>query len=335
MTGSLMAQEIAEQPAAIARTLASVREPARALAAAVEARGARSVVLVARGSSDHAALYARYLLEARCGLLAALAAPSLYTVYRAPVDLRGALVLAISQSGQVPEIVESLRYARERGGLTAAVTNDPASPLAEAADHVLVTQAGREQSVAATKTFTTQLTALAALVAQLGAPGVQAALEALPDALAATVEQRPQAEAAAARIADAPAAACVARGFAYCIALEAALKLKEAAGLWAEGFSSADLRHGPTTAARGLPAVVFHAGGPLEQDVAELEQRLAEAGSTVVSIGHGRELHAPELAEEVAPIALAIPAQLLAEALARARGRNPDAPPGLSKVTRT
>src|SRR3954468_14977530 len=142
MPGTIMRREIEEQPEAVARTLESARAPTRELARAIERRGARSAVLVARGTSDHAALYARYLLEARCGLLSALAAPSLYTAYRAPVDLAHAVVIGVSQSGQVPEIVESLEYARARGALTAALTNDAGSALAQAADHLLATSAG-------------------------------------------------------------------------------------------------------------------------------------------------------------------------------------------------
>src|SRR5215470_4775866 len=139
VTTTIMRREIEEQPEAVERTLQAVREPVSELVRAIEARGVSSVVLVARGTSDHAALYARYLLEARCGLLSALAAPSLYTAYRAPVDLSRALVVGVSQSGEVPEIVESLRYARARGALTAGLTNDGSSALAEAADHVLAT----------------------------------------------------------------------------------------------------------------------------------------------------------------------------------------------------
>jgi glucosamine--fructose-6-phosphate aminotransferase (isomerizing) len=329
-----MAREIREQPAAVERTIAHVRGRADVLAAEMRRREVRIVVLVARGTSDHAALYARYLLEARCGLLAALAAPSLYTVYRAPVDLRAALVLGVSQSGQVPEIVDSLEYARTRGALTAALTNDEGSPLAAAADHALVTRAGVEQSVAATKTFTTQLAAIAQLAASLGSPGLDG-LGALGAAMSEAAEHGAAVGEAAERIRQHDAAACVARGFSYCIALEAALKLKEAAGVWAEGFSSADLRHGPAAAVGRLPAIVLHAGGPLAEDVAALEERLASSGSPVVSIGHGRELDVPQVSEELAPIVLAIPAQMLAERLARLRGLDPDAPPGLTKVTRT
>ena len=331
-----MRREIAEQPAAVAATLAAVAEPAAALAAAVRERGLDRVVLVARGTSDHVAIYARYLLEARCALSASLAAPSLYTTYRPPVDLSRALVLGVSQSGETPEIVAALEFAAGRGALTAALTNDAGSPLAASVAHALVTAAGEERSVAATKTFTTAL-AVIALLRALGAADLGAALPELASSLTAAVEL-PDAlvESSARKLLDAEAAVCIARGYAYATALEAALKLKEVTGLWAEGFSAADLRHGPRAAALGLPALVLHAGGPLAADVDGLERELAAAGSPIVSIGPGRALPAAEgLCEELAPIALIVPAQLVAERLAVLRGRDPDRPPGLTKVTRT
>ena len=259
-----MRREIGEQPAAVAATLAQVAAPAAALALAVRDRALDRVVLVARGTSDHVAIYARYLLEARCALSASLAAPSLYTTYRPPVDLSRALVLGVSQSGQTPEIVAALEFAAGRGALTAALTNEAGSPLADAVEHALVTAAGREQSIAATKTFTTALAAIAELARALGAGDLAAGLAALPDALEAAVALPVDlVESAARSLLDAEAAVCISRGYAYATALEAALKLKEVAGLWAEGFSAADLRHGPRAAALGLPALVFHAGGPL------------------------------------------------------------------------
>ena len=332
-----MRREIAEQPAAVTATLAAVAAPAAVLAADVRARGLDRVVLVARGTSDHVAIYGRYLLEARCALSSSLAAPSLYTTYRPPVDLSRALVLGVSQSGETPEIVAALEFAAGRGALTAALTNEARSPLAIAAGHALVTAAGSEQSIAATKTFTTALAAIAELARALGAGDLAPGLEALPDALAAAAGLPDElVERAARSLLEAEAAVCISRGYAYATALEAALKLKEVTGLWAEGFSAADLRHGPRAAALGLQALVFHAGGPLAGDVDGLERELEAAGSSVVSIGPGRPLPAAEgLCEELAPIALIVPAQLVAERLAVLRGRDPDHPPGLSKVTRT
>jgi glucosamine--fructose-6-phosphate aminotransferase (isomerizing) len=335
---SRMRSEIGEQPTAVADTLDALRGPSEVLAAALRARSVDRVVLIARGSSDHAAVYGRYLLEGRCGLVTALAAPSLYTTYAAPVDLRGALAIGVSQSGETPEIVSALAYARTRGALTAGITNDADSPLARSVEHPLVTRAGAERSVAATKTFTAQLAAFAALAAALGASELQDGLAAVPGLMERTIalSEDAAARAAAALVTD-DAAVCVARGFSYAVALEAALKLKETCTIWAEGFSSADLRHGPTAAVTSAtPALVFHAGGVFEDDVDQLEHELRARGAALISIGPGRDVPtAGAHCEELAPFTLVIPAQLLAERLARLRGRDPDHPLGLHKVTET
>jgi glucosamine--fructose-6-phosphate aminotransferase (isomerizing) len=337
-SSSRMRQEIAEQPAAVADTVRALADPCAALASAVRARSVDRVVLIARGSSDHAAIYGRYLLEGRCGIVTALAAPSLYTTYAAPVDLHGALAIGVSQSGETPEIVSALAYARSRGALTAGVTNAAGSTMARAVEHPLVTQAGHERSVAATKTFTAQLAAFAALAAALGVSALVDGLAAMPDLMADTIVLAESAahEAAVTLVGD-EAAVCVARGFSYAVALEAALKLKETSAVWAEGFSSADLRHGPTAAVTSsMPAVVFHAGGALEDDIERLEDELRGRGARVVSIGPGRVVETAEPpCEELAPFTLIVPAQLLAERLARLRGRDPDHPAGLHKVTET
>ncbi|MEO9173954.1 MAG: SIS domain-containing protein, partial [Gaiellales bacterium] len=304
----------------------------------MRARSVDRIVLVARGSSDHAAVYGRYLLEGRCGIVTALAAPSLYTTYRAPVDLRGALAIGVSQSGETPEIVSALAYAASRGALTAGVTNAAGSALVGAVEHPLVTRAGDERSVAATKTFSAQLAAFAALAAALGASELRAGLAEIADRMAETIAgSEHAAHAAAESLVDDAAAICIARGFSYAVALETALKLKETSAIWAEGFSSADLRHGPTAAVTSAtPALVLHAGGPLEEDIVALEGELRARGARVVSIGPGCALPTAAVpCEELAPFTLVIPAQLLAERLARLRGRDPDHPAGLRKVTET
>ncbi len=260
-----MRREIAEQPAAVAATLAEVAAPAAALAAAVRERGLDRVVLVARGTSDHVAIYARYLLEARCALSASLAAPSLYTTYRPPVDLSRALVLGVSQSGQTPEIVAALEFAAERGALTAALTNDAGSPLAGAGAHALVTAAGEERSVAATKTFTTALAVIAELARALGASrprrrrsqALPAALERGGGAAGRARRARPRARCSTPRRRSASRAATPTRRRS-----RRRSSSRRSTGLWAEGFSAADLRHGPRAAALGLPALVFHCGRP-------------------------------------------------------------------------
>ena len=291
---SHMRREIAEQPAAVAATLAAVAEPAAALAAAVREGGVDRVVLVARGTSDHVAIYARYLLEARCALSASLAAPSLYTTYRPPMSTSRERSSSASRRGaRRPRSWPRSSSPRRAARSPRRSTNEAGSPLAQAVSHPLVTAAGVEQSVAATKTFTTALAVVAELARALGAADLAEPLKALARTLDEAVAL-PDAlvDVAARSLVNAEAAVCISRGYAYATALEAALKLKEVTGLWAEGYSAADLRHGPRAAALGIPALVFHAGGPLAADVDGLERELAAAGSPVVSIGPGRALPA-------------------------------------------
>ena len=340
-----MRAEIAEQPEALRRTLDAVATQVGAIEAL--GRETRQVLFIARGSSDNAAVYGQYLCSVRAGRLASLAAPSVATVYRAELDLGGVLAVAVSQSGATEEIVATLRWARRCGARTVAVTNVPGSPLTEAADVALITQAGKELAVPATKTYTTQLAALAVLALSLGR-GPGAGLEELmrvPDALEAMLEAAPAAEALAGRLTGADTLVVSGRGFAYSTALELALKLKETCYVTAVGLSYADLVHGPIAILDGgTPALLVAAAeGPMLSEMTGLARRIAATGAVVYGIGGDREFAAvcrstlagPSLPEHLAPFALVVPGQLLAEALARAKGLDPDAPRGLDKVTQT
>jgi glutamine---fructose-6-phosphate transaminase (isomerizing) len=329
------------------------------------------VLFIARGSSDNAAVYGPYLCSARAGRLASLAAPSLATVYAARLDLHGVLAVAVSQSGATEEIVTTLDWSRACGARTVAITNQPGSALTEVADVSLVTQAGDEQAVPATKTYTTQLAAMAVLAAAVsGSPGGSGgggidvgALGRVPDAVAGMLEVAPAAEELAERLVGVDTLVVSGRGFAYSTALELALKLKEACYLTAVGLSYADLVHGPIAIVdAGTPALlVAAADGPMLPDMTALARRIAETGADVYGIGGdpafaaacqatvpGPSLPADpshptgppppggrSLPEHLAPFALIVPGQLLAEALARAKGIDPDAPRGLRKVTQT
>ena len=347
---SRMRAEIAEQPQALRRTLDALLPQAGALEAL--GRETRQVLFIARGSSDNAAVYGQYLCSVRAGRLASLASPSLATVYRADLDLDGVLAVAVSQSGATGEIVTTLEWARRCGARTVAVTNAAGSPLTEAADVALVTQAGSELAVPATKTYTTQLAALAVLALSMGRgprpapPG--AGLEALwgvPDAMEAMLEVAPAAEALAGRLTDADTLVVSGRGFAYSTALELSLKLKETCYVTAVGLSYADLVHGPIAILdAGTPALlVAAADGPMLPEMTGLARRIAATGADVYGIGGDHDfaaacrstLSGPALPEHLAPLALVVPGQLLAEALARARGLDPDVPRGLDKVTQT
>ena len=357
---SQMLAEIAEQPEALRRTFAALLPQIGALEAL--AAETRQVLFIARGSSDNAAVYGQYLCSARAGRLTTLAAPSLATAYHATLDLRGVLAVAISQSGATEEIVTTLDWARACGARTVAITNVPGSPLADAADLTLLTQAGPERAVPATKTYTTQLAAVAVLATALGrgsegggsGGGREREVEALqrvPEAVAGMLEPAPAVERLAQRLVDVETLVVSGRGFAYSTALEVALKLKESCYLTAVGLSYADLVHGPIAIVdAGTPALLIAAAdGPMLPDMTALARRLAGTGADVYGIGGDPAFAAacrttipgpsspagPPLPEHLAPFALIVPGQLLAEALARAKGIDPDAPRGLRKVTQT
>jgi glutamine---fructose-6-phosphate transaminase (isomerizing) len=344
-----MAAEIAEQPEAVARTLDGLL-PLRPALAELGA-GARHVLFLARGSSDNAATYGHYLCEVHAGRAASLGAPSLATHYHARTDLAGVLAVGLSQSGETEEIVAALRWAAERGARAVAVTNAAGSALAEAADLALVTAAGRERAVPATKTYTTQLAALAVLASALGPAdqGFDAAVARVPDAIAATLATAAPADELAGTLAENRATrlgmVVSGRGLAYSTALELALKLEETCYLPAIGLSHADLVHGPIAVlGPGTPALLVAAGdGPVLPGMTELARSVAQRGARAYGIGGddafkaacSAALPGPDLPEALAPLALVVPGQLLVEALARRLGLDPDQPRGLTKVTQT
>jgi glucosamine--fructose-6-phosphate aminotransferase (isomerizing) len=270
----------------------------------------------------------------------ALAAPSLQTLYGVEPRLRGWLAVAISQSGRTPEIVTVLERYGRAGAATVAITNAPDSPLALAADAATAFGAGEERAVPATKTFTAELAAMALVAEALGpVPWSAADWGLLPDVVAAVLDDPAPAERAAGRLGDADELAAVGRGYLMPIALEAALKLREASGLRAEGWSAADFRHGPIAVARGvLPLLAVSAAGPAASDVDELAAELESARTPVLRLADrpGADLPYPAgLAEPLRALPAAVRAQQLALALARRRGIDPDSPPGLRKVTLT
>jgi len=343
-----MRAEIGEQPAALRRTLDALLPRVPELAAL--AARTRQVLFMARGSSDNAALYGRYLCEARAGRLATPGSPSIATIYRQRLDLTGVLAVALSQSGRTEEIVETLGWARDCGAETVAVTNEAGSPLAEVAGTALVTAAGPELALPATKTYTAQLAALAVLGLALGPGGPPAqefrdALGRAPDAAEALLAVEPAAEQLAAELVGIRGLVVSGRGYASSTALELALKFKEACYLNATGLSYADLLHGPIAAVGpDTPALLVAADtGPVLPGVVGLAGRVRSGGARAYGIGGGAELAAacdralpgPDLPEEVAPLALVVPGQLVVEMLARRLGVDPDAPRGLRKVTQT
>jgi len=351
-----MRREIESIPAVVERFLregpSEVAEAARAVKAAKPA----FVALVARGTSDHAALYLRYLIESTLGIPTGLVAPSITTIYRASIDWGPGIVIAVSQSGRSPDLVAVIEAARAAGATTITIANDATSPLATGAAHVIDCRAGEERAVAATKSYVAQLAAGAALVAALEPGGrLAGALPAMPAVLAAAL-------AAAERVIDDDAeiveefawnerSIVISRGFDFATALETALKLKETGRLFAEGYSSADFSHGPVVlSATDVPVLAIRPTGSMGVAVDEgIDAATAGGGRPWVVTGvhdSGRragpgsrrrvELPLPEdLPEALGPLATILPGQLLAEAVARRRGYDPDAPPGLHKVTLT
>jgi glutamine---fructose-6-phosphate transaminase (isomerizing) len=336
MSASLMQQDMAEQPTVLAALVRRRDEIVASLAGAAPA----GIVIVARGSSDHAGIFGRYLLEAATGLPVALAAPSLQTIYGVRPRVEGWLAVGISQSGRTPEIATVLERFRDAGARAVAVTNDPDSPLARGASVHVSLDVGEERAVPATKTFTAQLAAMALVAEALGpVPFGDGDWERLPAMVEEVLGDTAPAERVAEQLDGVDELACVGRGYLMCVALEAALKLREAAGVRAEGWSAADFRHGPlTVAGPGLPTLAVSASGPAAADVAALAEQLAAGGAPVLRMSDdpGASLPFPSgLPEPLAAIPATVRAQQLALALALRRGVDPDRPPGLAKVTRT
>ncbi|MBB3043577.1 glucosamine--fructose-6-phosphate aminotransferase (isomerizing) [Nocardioides soli] len=337
---TMMREEILEQPAAIARTVAALRprtDDVRRLAV-----GRRQVLFAARGSSDNAATYGRYLTEIVAGRAAAALAPSVATAYRRRVDLGHALVVCLSQSGETAELVETLAWARTCGAATVAVTNVGDSALARGADLALVTAAGPERAIPATKTFTAQLVAMALLADALApTPGAVRGIERVPDAVAELVRGRSGIERAVDVLLGRPRTLVTGRGLGYAVAAELALKLEETCLRPVPGLSYADLRHGPIAIVddRVAAIVVAPRDGPVLAGLTGLVPELRSRGAAVVGIGlaAGVDAHVagPDLPEILAPIGLVAAGQLVVEGLARGLGLDPDAPRGLRKVTQT
>jgi glucosamine--fructose-6-phosphate aminotransferase (isomerizing) len=336
--GERMAAEMAEQPAVLAR-LAARREELVGRVRAVLPPELTGIVLVARGSSDHAAVYGRYVLEAAARRPVALAAPSLHTLYGVGTDYRGYLAVGVSQSGRTPEVVSVLRAARAGGARTVAVTNQADSPLARAADALVDLGAGEERAVPATKTFTAQVAALAVVAEALGpVPWDPEAWPGVARAVGRVLADPGPAARVAEELAGADGLLTVARGYLFCVALEAALKVREAGGMPAQGYSAADLRHGPVAAVEpGVPVVGFVSPGPAAADVEDLLAALGRRGARVLRAGvDGGALPVPAgVPEPLLPIPMAVRAQQVARGVGLRRGLDPDAPPGLTKVTLT
>lgn len=337
---SRMLDEAREAPQAVARQLREDGGRWRAFGERLRAQPPASLLTIARGSSDHAAHYAAYLVMARMGRLVTSMPMSLVTLYQSEIRCEGLASLAFSQSGQSPDLVGPTRWFRERGAVTCAFVNDADSPLARAAEWLFPLHAGQEASVAATKSFIAQLVAGARLVAAWQDDAtLAAALEHLPRDMerACNTDWSPGVDA----LLDADRLFVVGRGLGLPVAMEAALKFKETCGIQAEAFSGAEIQHGPMALIEeGYPLLVFAPRGPAQAGLLELAQAMRTRGARVLlAAPRGTPGAALELAEsplaELDPVCAIQSFYPMVEALARARGNDPDSPPHLKKVTRT
>lgn len=340
MTQSHMAREVAEIPQAAARFLSDARPALLDAAQALRARDPGLIVTVARGSSDHAATYLKYVAELLAGVPVASVGPSVASVYGRPLRLAGAACIGISQSGRSPDIVEMMRAAGAGGALSIAITNDANSPMAQASAHCLPLQAGVERSVAATKTFVTSVLAGIALLAEWRQDdALRAAVADLPEAFARALalDWQPL----AARLARAQSAYVIGRGPAFAIAAESALKLKETCGLHAEAYSAAEVLHGPSAIVQAqFPVLALAVQDAAQTGVIATAERLAAQGADVFVTGAAASgaVTLPMVSglhPLVAPLVLTVCFYACVEGLARRRGFDPDTPPHLRKVTET
>ena len=339
--------EILDQPRVLSQILSAHLESILSVAREIGRRDFEFAFLAARGTSDNAGLYAKYLWGIRNRLPVALAAPSMFSIYQSAPNLRRALVVAISQSGQSPDIVAVVQEGRRQGAVTLAVTNDAGSPLALAAEFVIDTNTGPEKSVAATKTYTAQLAAIALLSAGMeGRAEWLKELEHLPGWVDEALRLESQIEGAVPRYRDMKQCVALGRGFNYATAHEWSLKLKELTYVVAEPYSAADFQHGPLAILdRGFPVLAVAPEGAVLADMLDTLQRVSTSfGVDLTVISNAAQalqlattpLPIPsDTPEWLSPIVAIVPAQLFSYHLARAKGIDVEHPRGLQKVTRT
>lgn len=343
---TLIESEILEQPEVLRRLLEEERETVVKIAAAVRARKPKYIVFDARGTSDNAARYGQYVFGALNRMSVALATPSLYTLYEQPPDLTDSLVIAVSQSGQSPDIVAVLEEAQKQGAMTVAVNNDATSPLAQAAEFCIPLHTGREFAVAATKTYTSSLMAVAMLSAALSDDDRRFDdLARVPDYVAEVTARADEIIDSAERYRYMDSCVVLSRGFNYATAFEAALKLKEMTYVLAEPYSTADFKHGPVAIVEhGFPVIAIVPEGKVTAELEEFLGRLKEQDAELVVISARSEslAHAETplpipagIPEWVSPMVTIVPGQLFALGLTLSKRYNPDNPRGLRKVTLT
>lgn len=343
---SSLEQEIYQQPQVLQQLLISERAIIQQLATELQKRQISQIVIAARGSSDNAARYAQYLLGSVNGFLVTLATPSLYSIYQQTPQLKNTLVLGISQSGQSPDLVAVLAEAGRQGVLTAAITNFSDSPLAQQADYVINLNAGVEKSIAATKTYTSELLALAILSTELSQnPSLLTTIDTVPNLVEKTLTFNPNINQLVERYRYMKHCVVLGRGYNYATAFELALKLKELTYTIVEPYSSADFWHGPLAIIEpGFPVFVIAPSGKVLPELQELMQTLKQRGAELLIISDQQKILElaqtplilpPDIPEWISPLIAIIPGQVFALNLALTRNYNVDQPRGLQKVTET
>jgi len=343
--GDILLKEISEQPSVIKRLFQDKEDLVESISDTISGKF-EYILIAARGTSDNAARYAQYLLGSTNRIQVALATPSLFTIYGSPPNISKALVIGISQSGQSPDIVAVLQSAREQGGKTMAITNDANSPLANAADYVIPLDTGKEEAVAATKTYTASLAALALLSTKLSRDEKKyQELLTLPEKLTETIERSLNVIQQTSRYRYMEHCVVLGRGFNYSTAFEIALKIKELTRVITAPYSPADFKHGPiATVIKGFPIIVVAPTGIMQDHILSFSKNMLELGAELITISDRQDILdlgtskfqlSSGLSEWLSPINAVIPGQLFARQLAKEKGFNIDNPEGLSKVTET
>jgi glucosamine--fructose-6-phosphate aminotransferase (isomerizing) len=343
---SLLYKEIHDQPQALATLLSDEQDHIKEIVAHIRKKGITHAVIAARGTSDNAARYAQYLFGAVNRLQVALATPSLFSIYKQPPQFGNALVIGISQSGKSPDIVSVVAEARRQGAITVAITNTPGSDMGQTADHVINLHAGHEQSVAATKTYSTSLAAIALLSATAAADEqMLATLRRIPNQIQQTLTLSPHIAQSAERYRYMRVCVVIGRGYNYATAFELALKIKELNYVMAEPYSSADFMHGPVAVVEeAFPTIVIAPSGLMLPEMGNMIGDLRERGAEVIAISDDdqtlslarTQFKLPvSVPEWISPLISIIPGQLFAMHLAHVRDFDIDRPRGLRKVTET
>ncbi len=340
-----MLREIKEQPAVLEKTIKAESKKLKKIGRFLKDRDVQLIVLVARGSSDNAAQFARYLLETRCGIPVSLSAPSVYTLYKSKLRLDKALVIGVSQSGAGTDINEVLVSARKSGAFTLGITNNGKSEITRSADETLLIHAGKERSVAATKTYTGQMLHFYLLADSLQQSGERLEIEKIPDFAERALGLEDEIRRIADRYTFMENCVVVGRGLNYGNSFELALKLMETCYVVAERFSSADFFHGPLAIVeRRFPVILFGPAGVTKKSSVDLLRRLKDLHADSFSITNDKSIERlstravlmPEaISEHLSPIPFVIPAQLFAAFLSESKGLDPDSPRSLSKITKT